>query len=84
MKLCEPMTRELREVIHKRQEIYKKTMVKVSISKDGKKTVQGSQYVTHMKNATPTNGEKLDCLKYVYIFTRVLASTSSGAGTRTT
>ena len=37
--LSEPMTRELREVIKCRKEILHKSMVKVSISKQGKKTV---------------------------------------------
>ena len=37
--LSEPMTRELREVIKCRKEILNKSMVKVAISKQGKKTV---------------------------------------------
>ena len=37
--LSEPMTRELREVIECRKEILNKSMVKVAISKQGKKTV---------------------------------------------
>jgi len=39
MSLKEPLTKEMRFAIENRQNILKKTMVKVTVTKDGKKSV---------------------------------------------
>jgi hypothetical protein len=71
--LSEPMTRELREVIKCRKEILNKSMVKVAISKQGKKSVGGSEKLWS-NNATSEGIPPWSCeaiLRQVVLFISV-------------